>query len=159
METNNKKNGRFWTKFTTLQKRLVIIMTTIIAATYLYPRVVNFIQYISGLVNFHNQRNMYESQIKMLVNYAEVDRGLSKAQMEKGDSIDRYVLLDKIDDNGNVVGHVEVKVDIRRQKSGDYKIFVPDGNVGVYGTYFNWSLDEWEYYDFKNQHHVTYSKD
>lgn len=154
METNGKngKNGKIWTKLTALQKRLALIVGIILAVSYLYPRVVAVIEYISGVIKFNNERPIYEERINMLVNYAKVDRGLSKAQMEKGDSIDRYVMIHI---NGK---ETEVKVDIRRQKSGDYKVFVPDGNVGVYGVYYNKSLENWEYYDFRNHHHITYTK-
>jgi sporulation-control protein spo0M len=128
-------------------------MGIVVAVSYLYPRAVSFGSYVVGVVRFANEREHYETQLEMLINYIEVDKGLSKAQMEPGDTIPRFVLV-------HVDGkEVERKVDIRLQSSGDYKIFVNDGNVGVYGTYFNHSLQEWEYYDFKKHHHVTYQKD
>ena len=147
------KPKQIFDKLSILQKRLALIVGIIVAVSYLYPRVVSSVSYVVGVIRFQNQREHYEKQLEMLVNYIEVDKGLSKAQMEVGDSIDRFVLV-HIDGK-----EVERKADIRLQSSGDYKVFVHDGNVGVYGVYFNHSIDQWEYYDFKKHHHTTFTKD
>jgi len=144
---------KLFDRLTILQKRLALVVGIVGAVSFLYPRVVSSVRYVAGVVKFANERERYEQQLEMLVNYIEVDKGLSKAQMEPGDTIPRYVVV-LIDGK-----EVERKVDIRLQSSGDYKIFVNDGNVGVYGAYFNHALKEWEYYDFKKHHHVTYQKD
>ncbi len=141
-------------KLSVIQKKLALIVAIIMAVTFLYPKVVSVVKYTTGVVRFANERERYEQQLGMLINYIEVDKGLSKAQMEPADTLyTRYV---NVMINGE---EVERKVDIRLQRSGDFKVFVDDGNVGMYGVYFNNSLDEWEYYDFKLEHQVTFRKD
>jgi hypothetical protein len=144
---------KVWNRLSSTQKKMAMIVGIIASVTYLYPKIIHCGKEIIDIVRFHNQREVYERQIRMLVNYIEVDKGLSRAQMDKADTLEWYVDLVI---NGKL--EKEIKVDIRINRSGDYKIFVDDGNVGVYATYMNHSRNAWEYYDFNNEHHITYKK-
>lgn len=127
-------------------------MGVTIAVMYLYPKAVYCIKFITGIVQFQLNIAEHERQLRMLVDYIKVDKGLAKSQMDKVDSLDRFVLLE-------IDGQLkELKVDIRLGHSGDCKIFVNDGSVGMYGVYYNYSLKDWEYYDFNNKYHLTYTK-
>lgn len=149
MKDNGKK---IWDKLKTWQKRLALIMGVTIAVMYLYPKAVYIIKFATGIVQFQLNIEEHERQLRMLVDYIKVDKGLAKSQMNKVDSLDRYVLL-IIDGKEK-----EVKADIRIGHSGDCKIFVDDGSVGMYGAYYNYSLENWEYYDFNHKYHLTYTK-
>lgn len=142
----------FWNKFKTWQKRLVLIMSVTIAVTYLYPRAVSVFKFASGIIQFQLQIPEYERKIQMLVNYIAVDKGLAKSQMELVDSLPRYV---KVEINGKLA---ERKADVYRGHSGDCKVFINDGDVGMYGAYYNYTEGNWEYYDFYRQYYLTYIK-
>jgi hypothetical protein len=141
-----------WDKLSKWQKRMALIMGLVVAISYLQPKAVKCIRFISGIVQFQLQIPEYENKIKILTNFVEVSKGVYKAQMEKVDSLDRYVKLFVCREE------IEVKVDVRIGASGDCKVFVDDGNVGMYATYYNYSIGSWEYYDFENKHHLTYVK-
>lgn len=150
----NKNKNKFWDKLSLFQKRVMLVVGVITATSFFYPIFVSAIQEMSSFIRFYKRRDYYEEQIRILRDYMEVDKGFSKAQMEKIDTTNRYVWVEI---NGKIK---EIKADIRKQELGDYKIYVDDGDVGMYGTYFNFSLGEWEYYDFKeNKHYVTHTKD
>lgn len=149
MKDNGKK---IWDRLKNWHKKAILIMGLTAALMYLYPKAVAVVKFITGIVQFQINIPEYNRQLAMLVDYIKVDKGLAKSQMNKVDSLDRYVLL-IIDGKEK-----EVKVDIRIGHSGDCKIFVNDGSVGMYGAYYNYSLHNWEYYDFDHNYHLTYTK-
>ena len=141
-----------WDKLKTWQFKSVIIIGIISAASYFQPKVVFVAKYIYNAVIFQEKMPIYDRQIKMLVNYVAVDKGLAKSQMELVDSLPRYV---KVEVYGELI---ELKADVYRGHSGDCKVFVDDGDVGMYATYYNYTEGSWEYYDFYRQYHLTYIK-
>jgi hypothetical protein len=141
-----------WDKIKTWHKRLILIMGVGIAVSYFNPKIVIVFKYIHGAITFQAQRPIYEKQLRMLVNYIKVDKGLAKSQMDLIDSLPRYV---KVEINGKLE---EIKADVYRGNSGDCKVFVEDEDVGMYAAYYNFTQNNWEYYDFYNQYHLTYVK-
>lgn len=143
---------KFWNNLKTWHKRLVIIVGVTGSVIYLYPKTVFVFKFMSSIIQFQINIPEYERRLDMVVDYIKVDKGLAKSQMDKVDSLDRFVIL-------NVDGiQKEFKVDVRMGHSGDCKIFVKDGRVGMYGAYYNYSEHNWEYYDFDHKYHLTYTK-
>lgn len=146
---------KFWDKAKTWQKKAAItvsIASGVAAFLFLYPKVVYVLSFAKGIIEFQVNIPKYNRDLALVLDYIKVDKGLAKSQMDKVDSLDRYVLLEI---NGK---ETELKVDIRLGHSGDCKIFVKDGSVGMYGAYYNYSEHNWEYYDFDHKYHLTYTK-
>jgi hypothetical protein len=141
-----------WDKVKAWHKKALIVMGLTAALIYLYPKAIYVFGFIRGVIQFQVRIPEYNRDIEMLLDYIKVDKGLAVSQMDRVDSLDRYVLL-------NIDGkQTEVKVDVRLGHSGDCKIFVKDGSVGMYGAYYNYSEGNWEYYDFDHKYHLTYTK-
>lgn len=141
-----------WNKFKTWQVRLAVIVGIIISVSYLQPKAVIAIKFISGIVQFQLQIPQYEKKMQIFANYIEVAKGLAKSQMIKVDSLSRYA---DVEIDGKIK---ERKADIYIGHSGDCKVFIEDGSVGMYGAYYNYTESNWEYYDFENKHILTYIK-
>lgn len=144
--------NKFLVKLSKWQQIAALIMGVGLAVSYFNPKAISAFKYLYGAVVFQSQRPIYEKQLRMLVNYMAVDKGLAKSQMELVDSLPRYVWVE-ID--GKLI---DLRAEIYKGHSGDCKVFVEDGDVGMYGAYYNYTQGNWEYYDFYKQYHLTYIK-
>lgn len=141
-----------WDKIKTWQVRSAVIVGIIVSVSYLQPKVIIAIKFISGIVKFQLQIPEYEKKMQIFTDYIKVAKGLAKSQMNKVDSLSRYA---KVEIDGKLE---ERKADIYMGHSGDCKVFIEDGSVGMYGAYYNYTEGNWEYYDFENKHILTYIK-
>ena len=141
-----------WDKMKTWQWKSAVVVGIIVSVSYLQPRAVIAFNFISGIIQFQFQLPEYKKQMQIFTDYIKVAKGLAKSQMTKVDSLHRYA---KVEIDNKIE---ERKADIYIGHSGDCKVFVEDGSVGMYGAYYNYTEDSWEYYDFENKHILTYTK-